>query len=65
MASDPEIVSRQARQGHVTFHAGGQDKLATWVLSWGLRAEVLRPPTLAHAVEKETGLGLKHLYHTR
>ncbi len=49
---------------HVTFHAGGEDELATWVLSWGSRAKVLHPPTLADAVEKELASALKH-YHTR
>ena len=64
MASDPEIVSRQARQGPCDLYGGGQDELATWVLSWGSRAKVLRPPTLADAVEKELASALKH-YHTR
>lgn len=48
----------------VTFHAGGQDELASWVLSWGSKAKVLTPASLVNTVMKELEATLKQ-YKTR
>ena len=44
----------------VTFHAGGLDEIATWVLSWGANAKVLDPPELVKTVKSQLARATSH-----
>lgn len=44
----------------VTFHAGGLDEIAWWVLSWGKEAKVLSPPKLVKIMTAQLSKSLKH-----
>jgi proteasome accessory factor B len=44
----------------VTFHAGGIDEIAWWVLSWGKEAKVLSPPRLVKIMASQLSKSLKH-----
>ena len=48
----------------VTFHAGGLDEIAWWVLGWGKEAKVLGPPKLVKMVTNELSQSLKHYART-
>jgi predicted DNA-binding transcriptional regulator YafY len=43
----------------VSFHAGGLDEIAWWVLSWGKEAKVLSPPKLVKIVTNQLSRSLK------
>lgn len=43
----------------VSFHAGGLDEIAYWVLSWGKEAKVLSPPKLVKIVTNQLSRSLK------
>lgn len=43
----------------VTFHAGGLDEIAWWVLSWGKEAKVLSPPKLVEIITDQLSTSLK------
>lgn len=43
----------------VTFHAGGLDEIAWWVLSWGKEAKVLSPPKLVKIMTDQLSKSLK------
>ena len=47
----------------VTFHAGGLDEIAWWVLSWGKEAKVLSPPKLVKIMASQLSKSLKHYSH--
>jgi len=47
----------------VTFHAGGLDEIAWWVLSWGKEAKVLSPPKLVKIMIEQLSKSLKHYAH--
>ena len=47
----------------VTFHAGGLDEIAWWVLSWGKEAKVLSPPKLVKIMTDQLSKSFKHYYH--
>ena len=44
----------------VTFHAGGLDEIAWWVLGWGKEAKVLSPPNLVKIMTDQLSKSLKH-----
>jgi len=44
----------------VTFHAGGLDEIAWWVLGWGKEAKVLSPPKLVKIMTDQLSKSLKH-----
>ena len=44
----------------VSFHAGGLDEIAYWVLSWGKEAKVLGPPKLVKIMTDQLSKSLKH-----
>jgi proteasome accessory factor B len=44
----------------VTFHAGGLDEIAWWVLGWGKEAKVLSPPKLVKIMTDQLSTSLKH-----
>lgn len=44
----------------VSFHAGGLDEIAYWVLSWGKEAKVLSPPKLVKIMTDQLSKSLKH-----
>jgi proteasome accessory factor B len=44
----------------VSFHAGGLDEIAYWVLSWGKEAKVLSPPKLIKIMTDQLSKSLKH-----
>jgi len=44
----------------VTFHAGGLDEIAWWVLGWGKEAKVLSPPKLVKIMIDQLSKSLKH-----
>lgn len=46
----------------VTFHAGGLDEIAWWVLSWGKEAKVLSPPALVKIMTDQLSKSLKHYF---
>lgn len=62
----PTQTLTAGKNGKVTvvFHAGGHDEIAAWILSWGSRAKVIGPQTLAHAVTQEFTAALKQ-YRSR
>lgn len=43
----------------VSFHAGGLDEIAWWILSWGKEAKVLSPPKLVKIVTNQLSQSLK------
>lgn len=44
----------------VSFHAGGLDEIAYWVLSWGKEAKALSPPKLVKIMTDQLSKSLKH-----
>ena len=48
----------------VTFFAGGLDKIAWWVLSWGKEAKVLSPPKLIKIMTDQLSKSLKRYSNT-
>lgn len=57
----PSQRTKKLRNGsvEVTFHAGGLDEIAWWVLSWGKEAKVLGPPKLVKIVTNQLSKSLK------
>jgi predicted DNA-binding transcriptional regulator YafY len=43
----------------LSFHAGGLDEIAWWVLSWGKEAKVLCPPKLVKIMTDQLSKSLK------
>ncbi len=48
----------------VTFHAGGLDEIAWWVLSWGKEAKVLSPPKLVKIMTDQLSKSLARYRRT-
>jgi predicted DNA-binding transcriptional regulator YafY len=63
----PTQTLTAGKNGKVTMmlHAGGCDKIASWVLSWGSHAKVIGSQTLVHAVTKELTTALKQYRYRR
>ena len=57
----PTQRTRKLKNGsvEVTFHAGGLDEIAWWVLGWGKEAKVLGPPKLVKIVMNQLSQSLK------
>jgi proteasome accessory factor B len=58
----PSQRVRKLKNGsvEVSFHAGGLDEIAWWVLSWGKEAKVLSPPKLVKIMTDQLSKSLKH-----
>lgn len=57
----PSQRTKKLKDGSVelTFHAGGLDEIAWWVLSWGKEAKVLGPPKLVKIMTDQLSKSLK------
>lgn len=58
----PSQRTKKLKNGsvEVSFHAGGLDEIAWWVLSWGKEAKVLSPPKLVKIMTDQLSKSLKH-----
>jgi proteasome accessory factor B len=58
----PSQRIKKLKNGSVelSFHAGGLDEIAWWVLSWGKEAKVLSPPKLVKIMTDQLLKSLKH-----
>lgn len=57
----PSQRTKKLKNGsvEVSFHAGGLDEIAWWVLSWGKEAKVLSPPKLVKIMTDQLSKSLK------